>query len=113
MAQGTNPYSVEYEATNLTGLGTTTISSNIGPANGNQSSYLVLHSITINTKGAASNTLTVYDNTTGSGTKIAAIDTTAQTQTLFYDIICRTGITVVSATGTGADITVSWCKARS
>lgn len=67
-----------------------------------------LHSITINTKGASSNTATVYDNTAASGSKIATIDTTAAVVTLLYDVNVKTGITVVTATGTAADLTVSY-----
>lgn len=67
-----------------------------------------LASITINTKGASSNTLTVYDNTAGSGTKIATIDTTAAQVTLNFNVAFGTGLTIVSATGTGADYTVAY-----
>ena len=80
-------------------LATTTVKSGAG----------VLHSIVINTKGAAANTLTVYDNTTGSGTVLAVIDTVnLSTNALLYDVAFTTGLTVVSATGTGADLTISW-----
>jgi len=65
-----------------------------------------LHAITINTKGASANTATVYDNTAGSGTKIATIDTTASVGTLRFDAAFSTGLTIVTATGTAADITV-------
>jgi hypothetical protein len=84
--------------TNLKALGTTTIKAGEG----------VLHSISINTKGATGNTATVYDNTAGNGTTIATVDTTAQIQTLLYDLQFTTGLTIVLATGTSADITVSW-----
>lgn len=67
-----------------------------------------LASITINTKGASSNTLTVYDNTAGSGTKIATIDTTVAAITLNFNVAFATGLTIVSATGTGADYTVAY-----
>ena len=67
-----------------------------------------LHTITINTKGATGNTATVYDNTSGSGTVIAVIDTTAQIQTLLFDALFTTGLTVVTASGTAADLTVSY-----
>lgn len=67
-----------------------------------------LESITLNTKGASSNTITVYDNTAGSGTKIATIDSTLGIQTLFYQCSVKTGLTIVIATGTAADITVSY-----
>jgi hypothetical protein len=83
---------------NLTANGTTTIKS--GPG--------LLHTITINTKGASSNTATVYDNTSGSGTKIATIDTTAQVQTLLFDIAFTTGLTIVVASGTAGDLTVTY-----
>lgn len=67
-----------------------------------------LHGITINTKGATGNTLTVYDNTAGSGTVIAIIDTTGATANLIYDVQFVNGLTVVSASGTGADLTIAW-----
>jgi hypothetical protein len=79
-------------------LGTTVVKSGAG----------LLHSICINTKGATSNTVTVYDNTAASGTVIAVIDTTSQVQTLLYDIGFTVGLTVVLAAGTSADITVSY-----
>lgn len=67
-----------------------------------------LHTLTINTKGASSNVLTVYDNTAGSGTKIATIDTTTGVTTLTFDVGFATGLTIVTATGTAADVTVSY-----
>jgi len=80
------------------GTATTTVKSGAG----------VLRSITINTKGASANTMTVYDNTAGSGTKIAVIDSTGGAATLTYNVAFATGLTIVSATGTGADYTVSY-----
>lgn len=68
----------------------------------------VLRTITINTKGATANTATVYDNTAGSGTKIATIDTTSGPATFRYDVAFGTGLTIVTAAGTAADITVSY-----
>jgi hypothetical protein len=82
---------------NLNANGTTTLKSGKG----------FLSKVTINTKGASANTLTLYDNTTGSGTKIATIDTTAG-GTLPYDIEFSTGLTAVLATGTAADVTISF-----
>lgn len=67
-----------------------------------------LHTLAINTKGATSNTLTLYDSTTGSGTVIAVIDTTVTPTYWLYDICFNTGLTIVSASGTGADYTVSF-----
>lgn len=83
---------------NLSANGTTTLKSAAG----------WLHSIAINTKGATGNTLTVYDNTAASGTKLATIDTTSQIQSLLFDLTFNTGLTVVLANGTSADITVSY-----
>jgi hypothetical protein len=78
--------------------GTTTIKSGAG----------WLHNIVINVKGSSGNTITVYDNTAASGTIIAVIDPTAQLVTLNYDVGFTTGLTVVLASGTAADITVSY-----
>jgi hypothetical protein len=82
----------------LNANGTTTIKSGAG----------WLHNIVINIKGATGNTITVYDNTSGSGTVIAVIDPTVQLVTLNYDVGFSTGLTVVLASGTAADITVSY-----
>lgn len=67
-----------------------------------------LHAVTINTKGASSNVLTLYDNTAASGTVIATIDTTSASVTLTYDSAFSTGLTAVTATGTAADITITY-----
>lgn len=83
---------------NLTTNATTTLKSGKG----------TLKSVTINTKGASSNVVTLYDNTAASGTKIATIDTTQNVGTLGYDIQFSTGLTAVMGTGTAADITVSF-----
>ena len=81
----------------LNSTGTTTIKSGAG----------ILRRVVINTKGSASNTFTIYDNTSGSGTVIAAIDTVNGVSGHFeYNVAFSTGLTVVNATGTSADITV-------
>jgi hypothetical protein len=70
-----------------------------------------LYGVFINTKGASSNTATVYDSLTGSGTKIGTIDTTATTGPFLNSengVAFSTGLTVVTATGTQADITISY-----
>ena len=83
----------------LAATATTTVKSGSG----------ILHAIVINKAGASSNTCTVYDNTAGSGTKIGAIDTVELNgRTLTYDVRFATGLTVVLATGTPADITVCY-----
>lgn len=80
---------------NLVTSTTTTIKSGAG----------ILHAIIINTKGVA-NTATLYDNTAGSGSKIGTLDTTLSTASLIYDVKFTTGLTIVTAGGTPADLTV-------
>lgn len=65
-----------------------------------------LQRVSINNNGAGGNTLTLYDNTAGSGTILASIDITVAGQWQ-YDINFYTGLTYV-ATGTTANITISW-----
>lgn len=67
----------------------------------------VLHTVCINTP-AATETITIYDNTAGSGTKIGTITIFASTNPCFaYDIFFATGLTLVTATA-ASDITVSY-----
>lgn len=78
-------------------------------ANGSTNLALVpvtLHSVTINTKGATANTLTLTDG--ASGTTIAVIDTTTQVQTLLYGVQCKVGLTAALASGTAADVTIAF-----
>lgn len=87
-----------YSYNNITTATTTTVKSGVG----------TLHSITINTP-VASGTITIYDSTTGSGTKIGTITNPATLLQMgplvaAYDIAFTTGLTIVT---TGAqDITV-------
>ena len=72
-----------------------------------KSSAGVLRRIVINTKGSSSNTLTIYDNTSGSGTTIGIIDTANGVSGHFeYGVNFSTGLTIVTANGTAADVTV-------
>jgi hypothetical protein len=63
-----------------------------------------LHTVAINTKGAAANTLTLAD---ASGT-IAVIDTTAGPSWWLYDLDTKGQLTATLATGTAADVTITW-----
>lgn len=82
---------------NLAANATTTVKTGAG----------TLDSIVINTVGASANTITVYDNTAGSGTKIATVDGTIAGGTrIIYNVAFTTGLTIVIATGTAANITV-------
>ena len=66
----------------------------------------VLKRIVVNKVGASSNTCTIYDNTTATGTIIGTIDP-VHTQMVFeYDVVFNTGLTIVTATGTAADLTI-------
>lgn len=66
-----------------------------------------LHAVCINTQ-ANTGTITVYDNTAASGTKIATITSiTGQGQCWIYDVAFWTGLTVVTATA-APDVTVSF-----
>lgn len=86
-----------FSYTNITTAVTTTIKSGSG----------MLHTITINT--TANGTLTVYDNTAGSGTIIALIGAVngMAPSCLIYDIQFNTGLTVVSSSA-NPDFTVTW-----
>lgn len=66
-----------------------------------------LASVTINTKGATSNLLTLYDGLDSSGTVIAVIDTTANVGFVdFAGLVFQIGLTAILAAGTAADVTV-------
>lgn len=69
-----------------------------------------LHSITLNGAATATNVTTVYDNTAGSGTVISipAATTATVPTTLTYDVTFLTGLTIVTATANGADMTISY-----
>lgn len=101
----TQPVSIAATVTTKTSYGyaniatntTTTVKSGAG----------VLHTLVINTRGGTSSA-TVYDNTAGSGTKIATIDTTLSTTAFVYDVAFTTGLTIVTAGVSAADLTVSY-----
>ena len=86
-----------FKYTNITGQATTTIKSGSG----------VLHTICVNT-AAATETITIYDNTAGSGTKIGTATVYASANPcLTYDIYFATGLTIVTATAS-SDLTISY-----
>ena len=89
--------SAAYNYLNITTDATTTISS--GPA--------VLGEVCINTT-AAGETITIYDNTSGSGTKVGTITLAAASGGCFnYNSYMKTGLTIVTAVA-AADLTVVW-----
>jgi hypothetical protein len=94
LAALSNKFNNNYE--NINTNTTTTVKSGSG----------VLKRIVVNKVGASSNTCTIYDNTSGTGTIIATIDP-VHTQIVFeYDVVFNTGLTIVTATGTAADLTI-------
>ncbi len=83
--------------TNITTNATTVVKSGTG----------VLHYLSVNTRGAAT-TATIYDNTSATVPKIGTLDTTLNVATLLYDVRFNTGLTIVTAGTTPADLTVAW-----
>lgn len=101
----------ETRSYNLTTLGTTII-----PIPKNPNKRLVLKSILINTKGASSNTLTIYDSNETLGANVelkkGTIDTTVLPGNFEYeDLMFNNGIYIVNASGTSADVTVLFADA--
>lgn len=92
VAQGGNSFS------NITTATTTTVKSGAG----------VLHTICVNSLGTVASTAIVYDNTAGSGTKIATLNTLALLGCQTYDVAFSTGLTIVSTGTIAPDITVSY-----
>jgi hypothetical protein len=73
----------------------------------------VLHSITVNNLNVKTPIITLYDNTSAAGTKIATLPASSTQQTYVYDVSFGTGLlinvgTQNGTTGTGMDVTVSY-----
>lgn len=87
-----------YSFTNLTAnTAGTTVKSGAG----------TLRAVTVNSAGASSNVLTLYDGTSTGGTKIGTFDTNSL-RTIPFDLAFATGLFAVLATGTAADLTILW-----
>lgn len=84
----------------VAGQATTTVKSGAG----------FLHSITFNSAATATNVTTVYDNTAASGTVVAIPAATTATipVTLTYDVAFTIGLTIITATANGSNMTVSY-----
>lgn len=67
-----------------------------------------LHTITVNSKGTVASTVTVYDNTAGSGTVIAVLDSLTLSGTFVFDVAFATGLTIVTTGTVAPDVTVSY-----
>ncbi len=97
MAQNTGT-AVGYSYANITSNTTTVLRTGGG----------ILHAITFNAP-VATGTVTIYDNTAGSGTKIGTVTVPASPMpvTLFFDAVFTTGLTIVTATA-AQDMTVTF-----
>jgi hypothetical protein len=95
-AAAQSPQDWQYQ--NITTEATTTLKSTPG----------VLHTITFNNP-VATGTVTIYDNTAASGTKIGTITVPSSPMpvTLTYDVAFWTGLTIVTG-AENMDITVSF-----
>ena len=64
--------------------------------------------VVINTKGASSNKLDIYDGSeVATGTKVASIDTTVSIGSIDYDLILNKGLFInIPDVGTAADVTI-------
>jgi hypothetical protein len=95
IAAAQQPLSFQYQ--NITTQTTTVIKSSTG----------YLHTVCINTP-AATGTVTMYDNTAASGTKLGTITSFASAPACFtYDVAFWTGLTIVTAVAS-PDVTVSF-----
>jgi hypothetical protein len=69
----------------------------------------MLHSVSINSKGATANIITIYDSLThGAGNVVAVIDTTSQIQTLIFDVWLQVGLSYTMSAGTAGDVTIAF-----
>lgn len=92
-----------YEKVNITSNTTTSPLTSSG----------VLHAVCINNAGASSNTASVYDDPDSADTVVAVIDTVELNgRCLVYDMALDNGLTIVTATGTAADLTVLYRDLR-
>ena len=80
------------------------------PVPANPQARWCLVRIIVNSKGASSNTATLYDSDEATGAndeqRIGKIDTTANVGHIDYGIVMKKGIYIVIATGTPPDLTV-------
>ena len=73
----------------------------------------VLHTVCINNAGATGNIASLYDDPDSADTIFAVIDTVELNgRCLLYDLALDNGLTIVTATGTAADLTVTWRNLR-
>jgi len=88
----------EYQYSNITTSTTTLVKDGKG----------TLKSVTINSLGTIVSTITIYDNTTGTGTKIATINSLSLSGTFLYDVNFTNGLTIVTTGTIAPNVTVSY-----
>ena len=66
-----------------------------------------LQLVTVNSKGSAGSTISIYDATTATGNPLAIIDATIG-GTFFYEINLKAGLTVVTTGVTAPHLTVTF-----
>jgi hypothetical protein len=91
-------YNINNKTRNITTLGLTSITGKF-----------ILIAVIINTKGASSNTMKIYDDANGEETPeklIGTTDTTASIGRIDYGIPIFEGINVRTAVGTAPDLTI-------
>lgn len=68
----------------------------------------ILHAVCVNTLGTVASTVTVYDNTAGSGTVIGVINSLAISGCFSYDVAFATGLTLVTTGTVAPDVTIAY-----
>jgi hypothetical protein len=66
-----------------------------------------LHLVNVNTKGTVASTITIYDNTSATGTVLAVIDSLNLSGGFVYDVAFSVGLTIVTTGTVAPDVTVS------
>jgi hypothetical protein len=96
-APGVPRVGMQYSSTRITTNATTVVKAAPG----------TLHTVVVGKAGSGGNTVTIYDNTAGSGTIISVL-TDVPIGSYRFDSGAATGITIVTATGTAPDMTVTY-----
>jgi hypothetical protein len=87
-----------FSYSNITTATTTTVKSGSG----------TLHTVNVNALGSVASTVAIFDNTAGSGTPIATINSLAFLGTLTFDVQFNTGLTIVTTGVLPPNVTVSY-----
>ena len=81
---------------NITTAGTSTVKSGAG----------TLQGVIVNSKGTVASTITMYDNTSGTGSKIGTIDSLNLSGAFPYNVNFLNGLTIVTTGTVAPDITI-------